>query len=222
MSLDLLSLEFFEEALLGLVPEELLSTALSEEDSVSLSATGCSGLVLPSSEQPAIKQNTPKTPIFKMIRFMSQIYFTIRGVNSKKFFTIFFITMSNVEIFDTTFAMTILVIMAVCIPSILLLANWFLHPGKVKNVLIKGSAYECGLAHVSGTANERYPVKYYMVAMLFLVFDLEVAFLYPWTVQFLAGGWELLFVLLGFLFILEAGYIYLYKKGVLDWTSIKD
>ncbi|MBR2060249.1 MAG: NADH-quinone oxidoreductase subunit A, partial [Fibrobacter sp.] len=102
--------------------------------------------------------------------------------------------MSNVEIFDTTFAMTILVIMAVCIPSILLLANWFLHPGKVKNVLIKGSAYECGLAHVSGTANERYPVKYYMVAMLFLVFDLEVAFLYPWTVQFLAGGWELLFV----------------------------
>ena len=130
--------------------------------------------------------------------------------------------MSNVEIFDTTFAMTILVIMALCIPTVLLLANWFLHPGKIKNVLIKGSAYECGLAHVSGTANERYPVKYYMVAMLFLVFDLEVAFLYPWTVQFLAGGWELLLVLLGFLFILEAGYLYLYKMGVLDWTRIKD
>ena len=91
--------------------------------------------------------------------------------------------MSNVEIFDTTFAMTILVILALCIPTVLLLANWFLHPGKIKNVLIKGSAYECGLAHVSGTANERYPVKYYLVAMLFLVFDLEVAFLYPWTVQ---------------------------------------
>ena len=103
--------------------------------------------------------------------------------------------MSNVEIFDTTFAITILVIMALCIPTALLLANWFLHPGKIKQVLIKGSAYECGLAHVSGTANERYPVKYYMVAMLFLVFDLEVAFLYPWTVQFLTGGWELLFVL---------------------------
>ena len=128
--------------------------------------------------------------------------------------------MSNVEIFDTTFAMTILVILALCIPTVLLLANWFLHPGKIKNVLIKGSAYECGLAHVSGTANERYPVKYYLVAMLFLVFDLEVAFLYPWTVQFLAGGWELLLVLLGFLFILEAGYLYLYKKGVLDWTLV--
>ena len=98
---------------------------------------------------------------------------------SKNFFTIFGITMSNVEIFDTTFAMTILVIMALCIPAALLVANWFLHPGKIKHTIIKGSAYECGLAHVSGTANERYPVKYYMVAMLFLVFDLEVAFIIP-------------------------------------------
>ena len=118
--------------------------------------------------------------------------------------------------------MTILVIMALCIPTILLVANWFLHPGKIKHTIIKGSAYECGLAHVSGTANERYPVKYYMVAMLFLVFDLEVAFIYPWTIQFLAGGWELLFILLAFLLILESGYIYLLKKGVLDWNSVKD
>ncbi|MCF0215208.1 MAG: NADH-quinone oxidoreductase subunit A [Fibrobacteraceae bacterium] len=130
--------------------------------------------------------------------------------------------MTDVQIFDTAFALTILVIMAIFIPLILLAANWVLHPGKIKQVLIKGSAYECGLAHVSGTANERYPVKYYMVAMLFLVFDLEVAFLYPWTIQFMAGGWSLLFVLLAFLFILEAGYLYLYKKGVLDWTSVKD
>jgi NADH-quinone oxidoreductase subunit A len=61
-----------------------------------------------------------------------------------------------------------------------------------------------------------------MVAMLFLVFDLEVAFIYPWTIQFLAGGWELLFILLAFLLILESGYIYLLKKGVLDWNSVKD
>ncbi len=157
-----------------------------------------------------------------MIRFMLPNILYFWPLNRKNFFTIFNITMSNVEIFDTTFAMTVLVLMAVCIPAILLLANWFLHPGKIKQVLIKGSAYECGLAHVSGTANERYPVKYYMVAMLFLVFDLEVVFLYPWTIMFLSSGWSLLFVLLAFLLILEAGYIYLYKKGVLDWTSIKD
>ena len=130
--------------------------------------------------------------------------------------------MSNVEVFDTTFAMTILAIMALCIPTALLVANWFLHPGKIKGTNIKGTSYECGLAHVSGTANERYPVKYYLVAMLFLVFDLEVAFLYPWTVQFLAGGWELLLVLLGFLVILEAGYLYVVKKGILDWATLKD
>ena len=122
----------------------------------------------------------------------------------------FGVTMTNVEIFDTTFAMTILVV------------NWFLHPGKIKGTSIKGTSYECGVAHVSGTSGERYPVKYYMVAMLFLVFDLEVAFLYPWTVQFLKGGWDLLFVLLGFLVILEAGYIYLVKKGILNWTRIQD
>ena len=98
--------------------------------------------------------------------------------------------MTNVEIFDTTFAMTILVVLALVVPTALLVANWFLHPGKIKGTSIKGTSYECGVAHVSGTSGERYPVKYYMVAMLFLVFDLEVAFLYPWTVQFLKGGWE--------------------------------
>jgi NADH-quinone oxidoreductase subunit A len=88
--------------------------------------------------------------------------------------------------------------------------------------LIKGSAYECGLAHVSGTANERYPVKYYLVAMLFLVFDLEIVFLYPWAVQYSKGGWELFYILIAFLFILEGAYFYLYKKGVLSWATLKD
>ena len=134
----------------------------------------------------------------------------------------FGVTMTNVEIFDTTFAMTILVVLALVVPTALLVANWFLHPGKIKGTSIKGTSYECGVAHVSGTSGERYPVKYYMVAMFFLVFDLEVAFLYPWTVQFLNGGWDLLFVLLGFLVILEAGYIYLVKKGILNWTRIQD
>ena len=130
--------------------------------------------------------------------------------------------MSNVQILDTTFAMTILLILAVVVPLALLLANWFLHPGKIKKVLIKSTAYECGLAHVAGTANERYPIKYYMVAMLFLVFDIEVAFLYPLAVVFLSSPWSLLFVLLGFLVILESGYLYLYKKGILDWNKLSD
>lgn len=130
--------------------------------------------------------------------------------------------MSNIEVFDTTFAMTVLIIIAIAVPLILLFANWLLHPGRIKQTLIKGSAYECGLAHVSGTANERYPIKYYMVAMLFLVFDIEVAFLYPWAIQFMKGTWALFAVLLAFLLILESGYLYLYRKGVLNWSTLKD
>ena len=130
--------------------------------------------------------------------------------------------MSNIEVFDTTFAMTVLIIIAIAVPLILLFANWLLHPGRIKKTLIKGSAYECGLAHVSGTANERYPIKYYMMAMLFLVFDIEVAFLYPWAIQFMKGTWALFAVLLAFLLILESGYLYLYRKGVLNWSTLKD
>ncbi|MCR5029196.1 MAG: NADH-quinone oxidoreductase subunit A [Fibrobacter sp.] len=130
--------------------------------------------------------------------------------------------MSNVEIFDSTFALTILVILAVAVPLLLLFSNWVLHPGKIKNTEIKGTAYECGLAHVAGTANERYPIKYYMVAMLFLVFDIEVAFLYPLAVVFLSSPWSLLAVLLAFLLILESGYLYLYRKGVLNWNKLSD
>ena len=108
------------------------------------------------------------------------------------------------------------------VPLLLLFSNWVLHPGKIKNTEIKGTAYECGLAHVAGTANERYPIKYYMVAMLFLVFDIEVAFLYPLAVVFLSSPWSLLAVLLAFLLILESGYLYLYRKGVLDWNKLSD
>lgn len=130
--------------------------------------------------------------------------------------------MSNAEIFDSTFALTILVVLAVAVPLLLLFSNWVLHPGKIKNTEIKGTAYECGLAHVAGTANERYPIKYYMVAMLFLVFDIEVAFLYPLAVVFLSSPWSLLAVLLAFLLILESGYLYLYRKGVLNWNKLSD
>ena len=130
--------------------------------------------------------------------------------------------MSNAEIFDSTFALTILVVLAVAVPLLLLFSNWVLHPGKIKNTEIKGTAYECGLAHVAGTANARYPIKYYMVAMLFLVFDIEVAFLYPLAVVFLSSPWSLLAVLLAFLLILESGYLYLYRKGVLDWNKLSD
>jgi len=58
--------------------------------------------------------------------------------------------------------------------------------------------------------------------MLFLVFDLEVAFLYPLAIGFMNGGWEMFVFLMIFLLILEVGYLYIVRKGVLNWSKISD
>jgi NADH-quinone oxidoreductase subunit A len=95
-------------------------------------------------------------------------------------------------------------------------ANWFINKGR-KTWEAKGESYECGLSTTVGTANERFSVKFYLVAMIFLAFDIEVAFLYPWAVRFLRGGWDLLWILVAFLVMLESVYLYLWNKGALDW-----
>jgi NADH-quinone oxidoreductase subunit A len=58
--------------------------------------------------------------------------------------------------------------------------------------------------------------------MLFLVFDLEVAFLYPLAIEFKNGGWDLFAIMMVFLIILEVGYLYIVRKGVLNWSKISD
>src|SRR5262245_28295119 len=80
----------------------------------------------------------------------------------------------------------------------------------------KLSPYECGLNPV-GTARERFSVKFYLVAMLFLLFDIEAVFLFPWAVVYrdlkLFGFVEMLLFILAIL----AGYVYAWKKGALEW-----
>ncbi|MCX6162444.1 MAG: NADH-quinone oxidoreductase subunit A [Ignavibacteriae bacterium] len=84
----------------------------------------------------------------------------------------------------------------------------------------KLSTYESGMEPI-GTARERFSVKYYMVAVSFILFDLEVVFLYPWAISFInfpkAEMVYSLIVALIFIFILFVGLIYEYKKGVLKW-----
>jgi NADH-quinone oxidoreductase subunit A len=81
---------------------------------------------------------------------------------------------------------------------------------------IKLSPYECGVNPV-GTARERFSVKFYLVAMLFLLFDIEAVFLFPWAVVYrdlkFFGFVEMLLFILAIL----AGYIYVWKKGALEW-----
>ncbi len=84
----------------------------------------------------------------------------------------------------------------------------------------KTSTYESGMKPV-GTTHERVSVKYYLVAMFFIIFDLEVIFVYPWAVEFKKMfsefGMSVFISMLVFLVVLELGYLYVYKKGGFKW-----
>ena len=80
----------------------------------------------------------------------------------------------------------------------------------------KLAPYECGVPPV-GDARERLSVQFYLIAMVFLLFDIEVAFLYPWAMAMRDLGWVGYVQVVLFMTILLAGYIYIWRKGVLDW-----
>jgi NADH-quinone oxidoreductase subunit A len=80
----------------------------------------------------------------------------------------------------------------------------------------KLSTYESGMPPVS-SAHERFSVKFYLVAMLFILFDIEVVFMYPWAVSFRQLGGYALTAMLLFMVTLFVGYIYIVKKGALKW-----
>ena len=86
----------------------------------------------------------------------------------------------------------------------------------------KDSAYECGMLS-DGEAQPRFSVKFYLVAMLFILFDIEIVFMYPWAVvykDFLATQGRVIFwSMLSFVSILTVGYVYAIKKGALDWKK---
>jgi NADH-quinone oxidoreductase subunit A len=80
----------------------------------------------------------------------------------------------------------------------------------------KLSAYECGFAAFDD-ARMKFDVRFYLVAILFIIFDLEVAFLFPWAVAFKSLGWFGFWSMMIFLGVLTVGFIYEWKKGALEW-----
>lgn len=80
----------------------------------------------------------------------------------------------------------------------------------------KLSAYECGFAAFDD-ARMKFDVRFYLVAILFIIFDLEVAFLFPWAVAFKSLGWFGFWSMMVFLGVLTVGFIYEWKKGALEW-----
>jgi NADH-quinone oxidoreductase subunit A len=81
----------------------------------------------------------------------------------------------------------------------------------------KSAPYECGMPPV-GDARERQSVRFYLIAMIFLLFDIEVAFLYPWALALRSLGWSGYLQVVLFTAVLLAGYLYIWKKGALDWS----
>ena len=80
----------------------------------------------------------------------------------------------------------------------------------------KSSAYECGFS-AFGNARMQFDVRFYLVAILFIIFDLEIAFLFPWAVVFKSIGWPGFIAMVIFLGILVVGFIYEWRIGALEW-----
>ena len=89
--------------------------------------------------------------------------------------------------------------------------------GPVAPSTVKGQVFECGNPP-SGTARGRFSVHFYLVAILFIVFDVEVVFLYPWAVLFRDLGLFGFFEMLTFLLVLGVGLVYAWRKGALEWS----
>jgi NADH-quinone oxidoreductase subunit A len=83
---------------------------------------------------------------------------------------------------------------------------------------IKAMPYESGMPPI-GEAQQRYTVRYYLIAMLFVIFDIEAVFFYPWAVAFNAIGWFALIEMFLFIALLLVAYVYAWRKGALDWAS---
>lgn len=90
--------------------------------------------------------------------------------------------------------------------------------GKKLRNKVKDSPYECGMAP-QGSAEERFSVKFYLVAMLFILFDIEAVFLYPWVVVYKDLGIVAFVEMALFVILILSGFLYIWKKGVLDWSK---
>lgn len=87
---------------------------------------------------------------------------------------------------------------------------------RVKNK-VKDLPYECGI-NPTGDARERFSVKFYLVAMLFILFDIEAVFLYPWAAVFRELKWAAFIEMILFMALILSGFFYIWKKGALNWT----
>lgn len=116
---------------------------------------------------------------------------------------------------DSYVGVLIYIIISAAITLLIVSLNWRVAPRRVD--LEKSTAYECGFDPF-GEAREPFEIRFYLVAILFLVFDLEIAYLFPWAMCFDVLGIYGFWIMVLFLVILVVGFVYEWKKGALEWN----
>ena len=117
---------------------------------------------------------------------------------------------------ETYFPVLVQIAIAVVVAGALVALSYLI--GKRVKDRVKDSPYECGIAP-TGSARERFSVKFYLVGIVFILFDIEAVFLYPWAVVYRELKMFAFVEMLLFVVLILVGFFYVWKKGALDWSS---
>ena len=117
---------------------------------------------------------------------------------------------------ETYFPVLVQIAIAVLVAGALVALSYLI--GKRVKDRVKDSPYECGIAP-TGSARERFSVKFYLVGIVFILFDIEAVFLYPWAVVYRELKMFAFVEMLLFVILILVGFFYVWKKGALDWSS---
>ncbi|MDO8682712.1 MAG: NADH-quinone oxidoreductase subunit A [Armatimonadota bacterium] len=112
------------------------------------------------------------------------------------------------------FPVLILIILATGFAIGALALSYYVGPKRPNPAKVE--PYECGMKPI-GSARQRVPIRFYLIAMLFILFDIEIVFLYPWAVVFDQLGLFGFIEMVVFIAILTIGYVYVWRKGALEW-----
>ena len=115
---------------------------------------------------------------------------------------------------ETFLPILVLLGVAAAMAAVILLLNAVVSP-RLRTPK-KAEVYESGVPLLDAS-HKRISIKFFVIAMVFILFDVEIAFIYPWALVFKAAGWPLFVEMLVFLGVLVVGYAYIWKKGAFDW-----
>ncbi|HEY3291688.1 MAG TPA: NADH-quinone oxidoreductase subunit A [Anaerolineae bacterium] len=113
----------------------------------------------------------------------------------------------------------ILLLLSSAVAGLVILISILFGPKRRSNAIRKVAPYESGMNAI-GSGQRRFPVRFYLIAVLFILFDIEVIFFYPFAVSFRQLGLFGLIEMFVFIGVLLAGYFWLWKKGALEWESM--